>query len=136
MTRSRYSGARRRVAIEVDMDKCIGQRESPTPHNTLAHRHWERLGRDAKSGKADLLWHARSGKLSHTLKEILAMDRFTFSDGSMLVFSFSTVYVVDVNCSASLRGYFHRLGPTYAPMEAMFINQMRAMKEGWACGDK
>ena len=75
--------------------------------------------------------YAAEGKIKHTVNKVLAHDRYEFSDGSMLVFSFAGVYVVDVNCSASLTAYLQRLGPTHSPGEALLIEQFRCMREGW-----
>lgn len=129
----RFTGrSRASRTVAVDMDACIGQRESPTPHNTLAHRHWQRHGQDAKRAREAMQRHASAGKLLHTTNQVLGNDRYEFSDGSLLVFSFSAVYVVDVNCSASLRAYFNRLGPAYAPMEARYIEDQRWIRSSLA----
>lgn len=122
--------------IYFDVNECIGQRESPTPYNTLAHRHLERWGGNLKRCREAMQRHAAQGKIKHTANTVLAHDRYEFSDGSMLVFTFGSVYVVDVNCSASLRAYLQRLGPVYAPAEALLIEQFRAMRQGWGAGLK
>lgn len=120
--------------VFVDLNECIGRRESPTPHNTLAHRHYEHWGRNTARTRAAMQRHAAEGKIEHTTNKVMAFDRYEFSDGSLLVFSHNGVYIVDVNCSMSLRAFLQRLGPNYAAAEALFIEQRRCMREGWSSG--
>lgn len=118
--------------IYVDLDACIGQRESPTPHNCLARRHFDRWGRDAGRARAAMQRYASEGKIGRTQNKTIGFDRYEFSDGSLLVFSPNSAYVVDVNCSMSLRAFLQRLAPNYAAEEAHFIEIKRALREGWS----
>lgn len=123
-----------RRAPEVDIQAVIGQRESPHPDNSIAHQRWDKWRPDRAGLKAFLDAAAQLGKVDHSRNDVLGLDRYLFSDGSMLVISFTTVRVVDLLCSASIRTYLLQLGGTYAPMEARHIADMRLFCEGWGYG--
>lgn len=85
-----------------------------------------------KQSFAAMQRYAGEGKIGHTQNKTIGFDRYEFSDGSLLVFSPNSAYVVDVNCSMSLRAFLQRLAPNYAAEEAHFIEIKRALREGWS----
>lgn len=127
---SRYKPRSTFRPVTVNIEEVIGERASTTPDNTFAHRHARRAACYVAL-RASLRGYARQGKLNTTWNEYLGLERFEFSDGSMMVFDPSgPPRIVDTNDSGSLRAYFNAMG-SFAAQEAWHIHSKQLASQGW-----
>lgn len=126
---SRYHYSSRPVrpprAIRVDVESVIGSRIPKEREATVAHWH-ARTTPDVDALLLAMRGYALAGKIVHTRNEYLGLDRYEFSDGSMLVScKAAPVIVVDIGDSVSLRAYFQRMH-VFAVQEALHIRDKQS----------